>query len=149
MALYTPHSIFHLARLSYVSPETFGPYYVHLQKVILILISILNVNDKVTLWLAVLRRPTRVYGTKITSPVLRSLSDTVARTARSTRQFSTALCQIIYPCCAQREIKADELGGIPGQAAVPNNTNISPLAACNKGLKWHYKHFIPRRCTNS
>ena len=28
MALYIPHSIFHLARLLYVSPETFGPYYV-------------------------------------------------------------------------------------------------------------------------
>ena len=28
MALYTPHSIFHLARLLYVRPETFGPYYV-------------------------------------------------------------------------------------------------------------------------
>ena len=30
MALYIPHSIYHLARLLYVSPETFGPYYVHL-----------------------------------------------------------------------------------------------------------------------
>ena len=29
MALYTPHSIFHLARLLYVRPETFGPYYVY------------------------------------------------------------------------------------------------------------------------
>ena len=29
MALYIPHSIFHLARLLYVRPETFGPYYVH------------------------------------------------------------------------------------------------------------------------
>ena len=28
MALYIAHSIFHLARLSYVRPETFGPYYV-------------------------------------------------------------------------------------------------------------------------
>ena len=28
MALYIPHSIFHLARLLYVRPETFGPYYV-------------------------------------------------------------------------------------------------------------------------
>ena len=28
MALYTPHSIFHLARLLYVRPEIFGPYYV-------------------------------------------------------------------------------------------------------------------------
>ena len=28
MALYVPHSIFHLARLLYVRPETFGPYYV-------------------------------------------------------------------------------------------------------------------------
>ena len=27
MALYIPHSIFHLARLLYVRPETFGPYY--------------------------------------------------------------------------------------------------------------------------
>ena len=31
MALYIPHSIFHLARLLYVRPETFGPYYVHLK----------------------------------------------------------------------------------------------------------------------
>ena len=30
MALYIPHSIFHLARLLYVRPETFGPYYVHI-----------------------------------------------------------------------------------------------------------------------
>ena len=29
MALYIPHSIFHLARLLYVRSETFGPYYVH------------------------------------------------------------------------------------------------------------------------
>ena len=28
MALYIPHSIFHLAQLLYVRPETFGPYYV-------------------------------------------------------------------------------------------------------------------------
>ena len=28
MALYNPHSIFQLARLLYVRPETFGPYYV-------------------------------------------------------------------------------------------------------------------------
>ena len=28
MALYIPHSIFHLARLLYVRPETFGPKYV-------------------------------------------------------------------------------------------------------------------------
>ena len=28
MALYIPHNIFHLARLLYVTPETFGPYYV-------------------------------------------------------------------------------------------------------------------------
>ena len=28
MALYIPHSIFHLARLLYVRPETFRPYYV-------------------------------------------------------------------------------------------------------------------------
>ena len=29
MALYIPHSIFHLARLLYVRPETFGPYCVY------------------------------------------------------------------------------------------------------------------------
>jgi hypothetical protein len=28
MALYIPHSIFRLAQLLYVRPETFGPYYV-------------------------------------------------------------------------------------------------------------------------
>ena len=28
MALYIAYSIFHLARLLYVRPETFGPYYV-------------------------------------------------------------------------------------------------------------------------
>ena len=28
MALYIPHSIFNLARLLYVRPETFGAYYV-------------------------------------------------------------------------------------------------------------------------
>ena len=30
MALYIPHSIFHLARLLYVRPENFGPYYVYI-----------------------------------------------------------------------------------------------------------------------
>ena len=29
MALHVPHSIFHLARLLYVRPETFGTYYVY------------------------------------------------------------------------------------------------------------------------
>ena len=29
MALYIPQRIFHLARLFYVRPETFGPYYVY------------------------------------------------------------------------------------------------------------------------
>ena len=29
MALYIPHIVFHLARLLYDTPETFGPYYVH------------------------------------------------------------------------------------------------------------------------
>ena len=29
MALYIPLSIFHLERLLYVRPETFGPYYVY------------------------------------------------------------------------------------------------------------------------
>ena len=28
MTLYFPRNIFHLARLLYVRPETFGPYYV-------------------------------------------------------------------------------------------------------------------------
>ena len=31
MALYIPHSIFHLERLLYARPETFGPYYVILK----------------------------------------------------------------------------------------------------------------------
>ena len=34
MALYIPHSIFHLARLLYVRPENFGPYYVHEKHVV-------------------------------------------------------------------------------------------------------------------
>ena len=33
MALYIPHSILHLARLWYVRPETFGPYYVRNQNI--------------------------------------------------------------------------------------------------------------------
>ena len=32
MALYIPHSVFHLVRLLYVRPETFGPYYVNRAK---------------------------------------------------------------------------------------------------------------------
>ena len=32
MALYIPHNIFHLARLSYVRLEAFGPYYVRVKK---------------------------------------------------------------------------------------------------------------------
>ena len=35
MALYIPHSIFHLARLLYVRLETFGPYYVRKMQVAL------------------------------------------------------------------------------------------------------------------
>ena len=37
MSLYIPHSIFHLARLLYVRPEKFGPYYVYYFPI--------NVND--------------------------------------------------------------------------------------------------------
>ena len=29
MALYIPHSVFHLARLLYVRPEAFEPYYIN------------------------------------------------------------------------------------------------------------------------
>jgi hypothetical protein len=29
MALYIPRGLFHLARLFFVRPDTFGPYYVH------------------------------------------------------------------------------------------------------------------------
>ena len=36
MALYIPHSIFHLARLLYVRPETFGPYYVYLDELCIV-----------------------------------------------------------------------------------------------------------------
>ena len=39
MALYIPHSIFHLVRLLYVRPETFGPYYVHRQKKYYVIIA--------------------------------------------------------------------------------------------------------------
>ena len=38
MALYIPHSIFRLARLLYVRPETFGPYYV------LVILKSTNIN---------------------------------------------------------------------------------------------------------
>ena len=34
MALYIPHSIFHLGRLLYVRPETFGPYCVVIRNLI-------------------------------------------------------------------------------------------------------------------
>ena len=37
MALYIPHSIFHLARLLYTRPETFGPYYVAIACCVLLL----------------------------------------------------------------------------------------------------------------
>jgi hypothetical protein len=36
MALYIPHSIFHLALLLYVRPENFGPYYVSTQSLFII-----------------------------------------------------------------------------------------------------------------
>ena len=39
MALYTPHRIFHLQRLLYVRPETFGPYYVYISLKIPIVIK--------------------------------------------------------------------------------------------------------------
>ena len=44
MALYIPHSIFHLARLLYVRPETFGPYYVN----VLLLVILQNKKMRVT-----------------------------------------------------------------------------------------------------
>jgi hypothetical protein len=77
----------------------------------------------VTLWLAVLRGPTGVYGTMITSAAKHSLSVTLAGTVRSTMQFSIALCQIIQSCCAARGIEADKSGGMPEQAVLTNNTN--------------------------
>ena len=49
MALYIPHSIFHLARLLYVRPETFGPYYVYfmacIRRLLLNLFCVLNFNS--------------------------------------------------------------------------------------------------------
>ena len=46
MALYIPHSIFHLVRLLYVRPETFGPYYVHIfvckEKISILMLKILG-----------------------------------------------------------------------------------------------------------
>ena len=45
MALYIPHSIFHLARLLYVRPETFGPCYVALTVGVTIWLSVLTLMD--------------------------------------------------------------------------------------------------------
>jgi hypothetical protein len=49
MALYIPHSIFHLARLLYVRPETFGPYYVYfmafIRRLLLNLFCVLNFSS--------------------------------------------------------------------------------------------------------
>ena len=40
MALYIPHSIFNLARLLYVRPETFGLYYVFIYLFIYLLLVV-------------------------------------------------------------------------------------------------------------
>ena len=45
MALYIPHSIFHLARLLYVRPETFGPYYVYIP-ICLTIIDVTTFNNR-------------------------------------------------------------------------------------------------------
>ena len=50
MALYIPHSIFHLARLLYVRPETFGPYYVHGTKTKAYYINFCGRSDVNTAW---------------------------------------------------------------------------------------------------
>ena len=42
MALYIPHSIFHLARFLYVRPETFGPYYIYSLPLLIEKLSELN-----------------------------------------------------------------------------------------------------------
>ena len=47
MALYIPHSIFRLARLLYVKPETFGPYYVFERR---ITTTVNTVRSPVTSW---------------------------------------------------------------------------------------------------
>ena len=52
MALYIPHSIFHLARLLYVRPETFGPYYVcvaeYFYTVLYLLVCVVEVGESLT-----------------------------------------------------------------------------------------------------
>ena len=40
MALYIPHTIFHLAQLLYIRPETFGPFYVY--------VYVVYLHDKLT-----------------------------------------------------------------------------------------------------
>ena len=45
MALYIPHSVFHLVRLLYVRPETFGPYYVVAIEVTILHASTLRLYD--------------------------------------------------------------------------------------------------------
>jgi hypothetical protein len=44
MALYIPHSIFHLAWLLYVRPETFEPYYVYISS------NYGNISKKFNTW---------------------------------------------------------------------------------------------------
>ena len=44
MALYIPHSIFRLARLLYVRPETFGPYYVYIEIIAVFVRTLLTIN---------------------------------------------------------------------------------------------------------
>ena len=51
MALYIPHSVFHLARLLYVRPETFGPYYICVllhRRLFIFIISVVKLNKDFT-----------------------------------------------------------------------------------------------------
>ena len=54
MALYIPHSIFHLARLLYVRPETFGPYYLPFHVFVDRKIQYVRSNTYIRIWKAIL-----------------------------------------------------------------------------------------------
>ena len=56
MALYIPQGIFHLARLLYVRPETFGPYYVPSVNTLSISITLMTLGTKVLLFVAITAR---------------------------------------------------------------------------------------------
>ena len=102
MALYIPHSIFHLARLLYVRPETFGPYYVCASSVHLFasdLLKICRSSIPMVFRAKVLGKMRHVFGSQTLMPQATwCLWHCYSKNVTSPAIILQQLC-VIHECC--------------------------------------------------